>query len=213
MSNVSCADFGPTVLCEVSRQTVARAELRVGAALIAHAVNFGRCATLPSGPPPPPLPSPTCARQVRVFSYRSDATNSGIWQRQKLVALELLSYAVDIPQTADDAAHGPMGVEWMGRAVRWMKRLSDLQAVTAGTGEATFALAQKQLAALGAQLFSETCSAGVRWYVTTSDQGPGQVKCRKLTAANAADSVNSIFMSTDCLEHVGHLIIHDHLKL
>lgn len=92
LSNIACADIGMVLLTDVSRWAVARAEVRAAGALMASARSFffrawetfkdafvqARDDEVPDF-------------LLYVHGFRSDATNSAIWQRRKLVALELES--------------------------------------------------------------------------------------------------------------------------
>ena len=92
LSSIACADIGMVLLTDVSRWAVARAEVRAAAALMASARSFFFRAweTFKD--------ALVQAREdevpdflLYVHGFRSDATNSAIWQRRKLVALELES--------------------------------------------------------------------------------------------------------------------------
>ena len=87
LSTVSCADIGSVILSDVSRWSVARAEVRAAAALTASAKYFFAEAERRYFAPPPQ----TGSFPLIVHGFRSDATNSSIWQRRKLTSLELES--------------------------------------------------------------------------------------------------------------------------
>ena len=95
LSSIACADIGSVLLPNVSRWTVARAEVRAASALVASARSFFDQAF-------GCLKDAMVHRQEAVLeempdfllmahSIRCDATNSAIWQRRKLTALELES--------------------------------------------------------------------------------------------------------------------------
>jgi len=81
MTMVACHDVGCLLLDDVSRWTVARAEVRCAAALVASAHKFYAVTN--------------DLRTISVHAFRADATNSAIWQRRKLQALELETFTVD----------------------------------------------------------------------------------------------------------------------
>ena len=82
LSNIAAADFGSTILQDISHQRVNRSEVKTGAAILArmrqsiHSAIFG-C-------------QPEDAEwSLFTFSFRCDATNSSIWKRQKLHVLDV----------------------------------------------------------------------------------------------------------------------------
>ena len=97
LSSIACADIGMVLLTDVSRWAVARAEVRAAGALMASARSFFFRAweTFKD--------ALVQAREdevpdflLYVHGFRSDATNSAIWQRRKLVALELESAPLSV---------------------------------------------------------------------------------------------------------------------
>ena len=98
IANTSCASMGAALLEDLSKDTVARAEIRCQASLVMcmrefHAGMENRVAenAAPSSP------------GVVSHSFCSDATNSAIWQSAKLQGAELLSsYVMDPLAAASD---------------------------------------------------------------------------------------------------------------
>ena len=92
LSSIACADIGMVLLTDVSRWAVARAEVRAAGSLIASARYF----FFRAWETYKDALAQACKDEVPdcllyVHGFRSDATNSAIWQRRKLVALELES--------------------------------------------------------------------------------------------------------------------------
>ena len=77
-----------------------------------------------------------------LFGVRSDATNSGIWQKRKLQALELIAMYLDTDDLNDASAT-------FDDKFIYQKRLSDIQPVEDGRADGLLALLKKQLHALG----------------------------------------------------------------
>ena len=101
LSNIAATDFGATVLQDVSQQRVTRAEVRTCAALLARMKST--CSPVAFAP----LPEVGAACELicdgpwrlSTVSFRSDATTSSIWRREKLHVLD-----VDFAWVANTAA-------------------------------------------------------------------------------------------------------------
>ena len=104
LSNISAADFGATVLHDLSRMRVTRAEVRTAAAILCRmkqavsSVVFADASAITPVAPPAGSPLPRICDpaeigigdwQLSVISIRCDATNSSIWRREKLHVLDL----------------------------------------------------------------------------------------------------------------------------
>ena len=92
LSSIACADIGMVLLADVSRWAVARAEVRAAGALMASARSFFFRAWEIFKDAFVEVPE----FLLYVHGFRSDATNSAIWQRRKLVALELESAPLSV---------------------------------------------------------------------------------------------------------------------
>lgn len=92
------------------------------------------------------LSRPNNFESVLVVSFRQDATNSGIFNRSKLIALEL-----DASYTCTLAPSGAY------EAPKWhrLKRMGDVQVVKEGTGAASLSLTKKMLSGLGCPLWKD----------------------------------------------------------
>ena len=114
---------------------------------------------------------------VAVRSRRADATNSGVWQRQKAQALIYNSAYVDL-------THIPSGSNELFSHVAEMSGIADLQTVVYGHAEATYALVCKQLRSVGCPLWTDPPCSGdnkaIRVSLDCSDRGPDQCKLKKL---------------------------------
>ncbi|CAK0833973.1 unnamed protein product [Prorocentrum cordatum] len=184
LSNMAAADFGVTLL-DVSRQTVCRSERLVGSCIVATSRQFFSEWRLALGTFLARSPAPPAQHSIiNVYSWRSDATNSGVWQRQKVCALEAEAYVMLNPLPPDSTRTCQMC-----DVFSYIKRLSDVQTVTGGSGECTYRLIVKQL------------------------KGSDQVRARRIIAILTAPMPNVIFMGHNCWEHVVHLIIGQALKL
>ena len=99
MSNIAAADFGSTILMDISHQRVTRSELKTCAAMLCRMRSL--CASVvshesiaASSEPASDLPVtglPGCNHkwQLTTVSFRCDATNSSIWRREKLHVLDV----------------------------------------------------------------------------------------------------------------------------
>jgi hypothetical protein len=154
LGNLACADIGHVVLQDIDGTTVSRAEKKTGAALMASSRLFFSHLRLDLFGTEDKLPF-----NLAVHSFRTDGTNSSIWQRRKLYALELESaFLVDaIPDHGIDSHTGEANqfiLKWPDMFER-LKRVSDILPVEDGTGPGTVALIMKQLQALGCPTWSE----------------------------------------------------------
>ena len=152
LSNVATADIGPVLCDDVSRWTVTRSEVRAAACLMKDSHNFWEdwsadCCLQPEDS------RSADAFSVTAISYRQDATNSAVWNRSKLCALELEASYIP-PCSAEDLAkttRHQLGRE-KGDCIVGLKRLyrlADVLPVQEGTGSATVAMTLKLLQSLG----------------------------------------------------------------
>ena len=100
---------------------------------------------------------------VTILSFRQDGTNSGIWNKSKLIALELeASYRIDIPlcftQTRDGITATGFDDDDVFPNWQRLKRLADVQIVKDGSGLASLALTQKMLDSLGCPHWGNICT-------------------------------------------------------
>ena len=147
-SNIASSDIGITLCDDISRWTVTRMEVRVSACMVANSYQFFRC-----------WKEHACNEEqnewqpVTIISFRQDGTNSGIFNKSKLIALELeASYKLDIPSSdSSDGQRSICDYECHDTLQNWrrIKRLADVQVVKQGSGPATLALTQKMLESLG----------------------------------------------------------------
>ena len=138
MSNIACADLGKVMLDDISRHTASRCEIKAAAALLAstHAFFDGMRAYMVSQRP-----------SFGVNAFRSDATNSAIWQRRKLCALELETaylQTTDLKQACSS----------LGDSLVKIKRIADVLAVTSGSGAGAVGMLSRHLDSLHCPLWS-----------------------------------------------------------
>ena len=135
LSNIATSDVGPTLLMDLSRWTVSRSEVRTGACLIASSRKFWK--DWQSA-----VYEAEGAVSLTIVSYRQDATNSAVWNKSKLCALEMkASYMVLHGKEAIDELHAD--------SFSRIKRLADVLPVTDGSGKGAVLLTQKMLESLG----------------------------------------------------------------
>lgn len=160
-SNIASGDLGITLCDDISRWTVVRNEIRVAACMIAGSRNFFRCWKMAASVDGRTISSET--QPVTILSFRQDGTNSGIWNKSKLIALELeASYRIDIPLCLTQTRDGITATGFHDDDVfpNWqrLKRLADVQIVKDGSGLASLALTQKMLDSLGCPHWGNICT-------------------------------------------------------
>ena len=148
LSNIGTADLGPTLLMELSRWTVARAEVKAGACLLASSRLFWEswAASIRD--------AESDTRSLTVISYRQDATNGSCWQKSKLTALEMEGAFVagvsgdDLHVAPDselcDSVFDDKPLPIFGR----IKRLADVLPVEDSSGKGTLGMTEKMMASL-----------------------------------------------------------------
>lgn len=169
---------------------------------------------------------------LTVVSYRQDATNSSVWNRSKLTALEAeCCYAVGLEEQ-DLFDRGNIGAvqEYADQAFSTIKRLSDVLPVADGSGRGTVALTLKMISALGVPTWydwqellnskNRLPKNGVIWFCCTTDRGSNESQARKHILQQTADMERCLFLDGDCFEHQCHLgvlsglcLLDDALKL
>ena len=139
LSNIATSDIGLTLMMDLSRWTVARSEVRAGACLISSARCFWKewmeCVWDGSD-----------QHSLTVIAYRQDATNSSVWNKCKLTALELQASFIHGLVINED---GEFDADECNLSFNRLKRLADILPVLSGTGKATVLLAEKMLSSLG----------------------------------------------------------------
>lgn len=194
VGNVACALLGHVILDDISGSSVARAEIRTGASLMSHAKHFYemcrqafKTASRPGSSQPPP---------VAVHAFRQDATNSGVWKRSKLAAMEVESFFTDWDLPSNHLC-----------------RLADVQKVLDGSAKGTVSMTKKQLESLGCPTWTELKSSeshylrsGWHVYLQTTDRGSNELAARNLNRV-LYDNPKTIFMDFDCHEHATHLCV------
>ena len=93
MSNIAAADFGSTILMDMSHQRVTRSELKTCAAMLCRMRSL--CSSVvghessQSQTEQGLVVSGHSSWQLSTISFRCDATNSSIWRREKLHVLDV----------------------------------------------------------------------------------------------------------------------------
>ena len=133
LSNCATSDLGLVLMCDISRWTVTRAEVKASACLLASSRLFWtrwREDVLAGG------------HSITVIGYRQDATNSAIWNRCKLMGLEMdASYIHGLEmEDFEDIDSEDFACN---------KRLADILPVHDETGIGTVMMTQKMLDSLG----------------------------------------------------------------
>ena len=96
MSNVAASDLGAVLLFDISHQTVCKYEIELGATLVMESRRFHQRHEALFAQSVEPG-----SWQLACHVIRSDATNSGIWQRCKLQAADAASLYVQCPAGAE----------------------------------------------------------------------------------------------------------------
>ena len=144
-SNVACADLGLVLLDDVSRWTIARAEVQTGAALIGHARAFHQ--TMLSEFEDQSRETPHSGIGVSFHCISQDATNGSIWQKRKLVALLLhTAYCPLIPKPGDNFSGA---WTWKWDMFTSSECIADVQPVADGSSRGSVGLTHKTLQSLG----------------------------------------------------------------
>ena len=131
MSHVSTSTVGHVLLQDIHWGTVARAELKCGAAIIGSAKLFQQQADAQA--------CHALGFNLIVHSSRGDATNTAIWRKNKLHVYELESAIPDQESLEDDYP-----------AFMVSRVFADLQCLAKSNAATTLAVIEKQMACVGA---------------------------------------------------------------
>ena len=146
--------------------------------------------------------------KMAVISFREDCTNSGVWRKSKVGAMEVecfwTSTLGSLPQSLKQ-----------GHSI---KRLADVQRVSDGSGVGTVALALKQMQSLGCPCWYDMMMSTNRsedtstdtWFVfaQTSDRGPNEVWARSVHSELYHEiGPKVLYLELDCAEHCVHLCV------
>ena len=209
IGNTACALLGHVILSDISASSVARAEIRTGAALVSHTKGFYEMCrysfrhanmkvqdSLDESQTSSTSSATSGTALLAVHAFRQDATNSGVWKRSKLAAMELETFYTD------------------GQLEFHICRLADVQRVVDGTAKGTVAMTLKQMESLGCPTWSELrqpsstyFNAGWNVFMQTTDRGPNELAARNLNSALYDCGPRVIYMDFDCQEHATHLCV------
>lgn len=138
IGNTACALLGHVILEDISASSVARAEIRSGASLVAHSRTFYElCRQVFRYGPGNADDQKVQQLRFAIHSFRQDATNSGVWRRSKLAAMELETFFTD------------------GVSEFRLRRLADVQKVSDGSAQGTVAMTKKRMESLGCPTWAE----------------------------------------------------------
>ena len=198
LGNVACALLGHVILQDIAGCTVSRCEVKAGACLMANAQIFFQVMKAE-------LRTSSSSISLVILAFREDATNSGIWRKSKLAAMEVECFwTQDLTsmKKAESSGHH-------------LKRLADVQRVSDSTAVGSVAMTLKQMQSLGSpcwyDLAQDFPDAQVSpWFVfaQTTDRGPNEVLSRAIHSS-LYDSVSNktLFFELDCNEHCVHLCV------
>ena len=187
LSNVSSTSCGLVTATTISRQSVCKAEVYTGWHLRERfkwwvADHIADMQTNKS------------QRSLMVVSWASDATNSAVWQRRKLQALIL-------------------AVRCCIAGIRsCMRGTADILPVEDASDKGAEALMRKQLTGMGVpmpwcgQALGYDCPLRFWIFASTTDCGPDQLMCRKITAAKIRRLPRVGFISMNCMCHQAQLV-------
>jgi len=207
LSNISCHDLGFVILDDASHQTVARQEIKAGAAFIANArLFFSRMqhdlfSVKSLG-----------GFYVSFVALRQDATNG----KQKVAAAEVEAAYLD-----DVQEYEMSGVTWEN--YNRICRVSDVLPIKDESGPGALGFTLKACKSLGCPTF-ETFKIEpynnvansidhVHWQMMTTDDGSNEKYARKLSLVLAEELTNFINLDTNCAEHQAHLMVLQGLAL
>ena len=202
LSNVSSKDLGSVLLQDLSHQTICRAEVKAAAALVVDAQDFFDLAEEAL------KESAASANTISVHSFRSDATNSAVWQKSKLLNAQLESVYV-LDQQAGQRLAQKGAINLCDSDVHHWKGLADISVVEDGTAAGTHGLLCKSLQGLHCPLWNEpSASPGhTRVFLATSDGGSDQVCFKKIMHAETEHLESVIVWEHTCWQHAAHLIV------
>lgn len=138
MSNISCDSIGKVILQDISSRSVARAECKSGAALLASSVTFFQQLHHEI------VEMQSSSWLVAFYSYRQDATN----ERRKRSTLELHTGYV----TPSEYSPGLASWDEDGAS---MTRLSDVLPISDETAQGTLGFTIKALKSLGCPCWND----------------------------------------------------------
>ena len=219
MSNTAASDLGPLVLTDISKQSVLKAEVLTGAALMGYAqdwhkanemglkrVRVGRidAEALVVAHPDPPEKDPEF--QVAFHYIAGDATNSRVWRGSKVHTCEVWSGYLHDPAVLRDgqSVHDVMVCE---------RFLSDIQVQEDASAHGTYAMIQKQVISAGCPLWTTqwmqpggSTTQVFELLLHCSDRGSDQSKVRRILRHELMDKPLTLYLDWDCTLHATQLV-------
>eukprot|EP00959_Pyramimonas_sp_CCMP1952_P453203 9467843-Pyramimonas_sp.AAC.3 len=230
LSNIASSSLGSVLLMDISHQTVCRTEVSFGARLQASFRTFHQsceadlqiqvaeslegCGEM----------EPRIISCMSVHRWRSDATNSSIWNKNKLLVTELESFYISseaLSSPSDSIRHAMFGDSVS------MRRVCDILPVIDASGKGTYCTVRKVCSLSGfdwAKLASpapDPLPRAVPWRLLMyiSDGGPdqagwgGEVGFKELLRSDLADAYCVTFVELMCLHHALSLVFNNSLKI
>ena len=140
---------------------------------------------------------------VTIIGLRSDATNSNVWKKNKVIATEVVLRFLVHPSE-----------ETYSEAFMHDKLLCDILPAESGSGVALIAALLKQLHSVGCKSWTEPAPGNsIEAWCVTSDRGGDQVRARKIMSAEVADDPRKLMLTSDCFEHSTHLVVKGSLNI
>ena len=141
---------------------------------------------------------------IFMICMQSDATNSNIWKRNKLVGTEVIAAGLVDPS-----------VDAFDDAFAIAQRLCDLLPGDDCIGMGLIATLLKQLNSIGCRswLHDQPDKDNLEGWVITSDRESDQQKARKMISAASAPNARRFVFTSDCFEHAAYLVVKDSLAV
>ena len=231
LSNIAAKDFGLVAMCDISKTSVLRGEVVTAAGIIATSRVFHASLRAFLGEPRPALPlswqDVDVVMEFRLvgYSFRGDATNSGIWNGCKLQNLEVSTSWLSNPCAVLESGDAD---EIFSRAFSSISRVADCQIVNDNTAAGCLGMVTKQMEGLGVPTWQDTellppppanfdlkrhglLDAYV--YCIVSDAGPDQAAARRLISVELSEVPHAFFFDSNCLQHQCHLVVKHGLQI
>lgn len=173
LTNIAAYQIGVALMEDISKDTVARAEIQAAAALIASTRAFfnvmketlqeRHAITLEDTDAPVDAlidRGSACGLNLVVIGWMNDATNSGVWQRRKLHSVILDACHCPRPDGKLLQQYMKGECDWGDLFIHSSRGVSDVLPVDDGTAPGTLSLLRKQLSNMGCVLWDEVPQDG-----------------------------------------------------
>ena len=212
---IACADVASFMMESWTRQKVARCEIRTAELLRASYKDvFIRRDALLEAAQVTEFAS-TTDRLTTIITYGMDATNSAVWQRQKLNSF--VAYVFFKLDSQNEWVHSHRMVADTLPQNSWGQGESK-------QAKAALATMRKHMQSLGmTDIFTRVeqalatntkdCTYHIEVYVYTSDRGADMVESKLILEVYTDDVLGIWLFFFDCGQHISHLVVKDQLKL